>query len=219
MIDYRPKRRGKPPAPRAHRVNHVNQFAWISHIGFNRTPRTRIPPIGWERAPIRTRDNVGMSATPATKQLDTVGVAYLLHRYSVHIDDPIDSTYGEAVAAEVGADPDSVFKTLIAAVEGELIAAVVPVSARLNLKSLATAVGAKRAELGEPAAAERATGYVVGGISPLGQRTRLRVVADETIVAFDTVYVSAGKRGLQLSLDPADLIQVVGALVAPISDL
>ena len=159
-----------------------------------------------------------MSATPATKQLDAAGIAYVLHRYRVHIEDPIESTYGEAVASEIGADSDSVFKTLIAAVDGKLVAAVVPVSGRLNLKSLATAVGAKRAEMGDPAAVERATGYVVGGISPFGQRKRLQVVADETIASFDTIYVSAGKRGLQLSLDPADLIRVVAAIVAPISD-
>ena len=159
-----------------------------------------------------------MSATPATKQLDAAGIAYVLHKYRLHVDDPIASTYGEAVAAEVGADPDSMFKTLIAAVDGELIAAVVPVSGRLNLKSLAAAVGAKRAEMGEPIAVERATGYVVGGISPFGSRKRLRVVADATIASFDTIYVSAGKRGLQVSLGPADLIRVVAAIVAPISD-
>ena len=101
--------------------------------------------------------------------------------------------------------------------DGRLACGVVPVAGRLDLKALAAAVGGKRADLAEPAAAERATGYVVGGISPLGQRTRLPVVVDNSALDFETVFVSAGQRGLQVELAPADLVRVAGATLAPIS--
>ena len=108
------------------------------------------------------------------------------------------------------------FKTLVASVDGRLVVAVVPVSGTLDLKALAEAVGGKRAEMAQPAAAERATGYVVGGISPLGHRSRLPVVVDATVEGLVRVYVSAGRRGLQVSLAPADLVAVTAARVAPI---
>ena len=104
---------------------------------------------------------------------------------------------------------------MIASVDGKLACAVVPVAARLDLKALAAAVGGKRAELAEPAAAARATGYVVGGISPLGQKQRLRVVVDSSAEGFETVYVSAGKRGLQVQLSPADLLRAANATLRP----
>jgi Cys-tRNA(Pro)/Cys-tRNA(Cys) deacylase len=104
----------------------------------------------------------------------------------------------------------------VARVDGRLVVAVVPVSGTLDLKALAAAVGGKRAEMAEPADAERATGYVVGGISPLGHRSRLEVVLDGSASAWDRVYVSGGRRGLQVSLAPADLVAVTGARVAPI---
>jgi Cys-tRNA(Pro)/Cys-tRNA(Cys) deacylase len=109
-----------------------------------------------------------------------------------------------------------VFKTLIASVDGRLVVAVVPVSGALNLKALAEAAGGKRAGMAMPAAAERATGYVTGGISPIGQRTKLPVVIDATALDFETVFCSAGQRGLDIELAPADLIRMTGATTAPI---
>lgn len=108
------------------------------------------------------------------------------------------------------------FKTLVARVDGRLTVAVVPVAGSLDLKALAAAVGGKRAVMAEPADAQRATGYVVGGISPLGCRTRLDVVVDESALALDRVYVSAGRRGLQVALTPADLVAVTAARTAPV---
>jgi Cys-tRNA(Pro)/Cys-tRNA(Cys) deacylase len=125
--------------------------------------------------------------------------------------------YGQDAAAALGIAPDRICKTLVASADGELVLAVVPVARQLNLKRLAAAVGARRADLAEPAAAERATGYVVGGISPLGTRRRLRTVVDEGVMAHSRVHVSAGKRGLQVALGPADLVRATGALVARIS--
>jgi len=105
---------------------------------------------------------------------------------------------------------------LVADADGALVVAVVPVSGQLDLKALAAAVGAKRAVMADPKAAERKTGYVLGGISPIGQKTRLRTVIDETAELFDTVFVSGGRRGLDLELSPADLLSVTGATLAPI---
>jgi Cys-tRNA(Pro)/Cys-tRNA(Cys) deacylase len=109
-----------------------------------------------------------------------------------------------------------VFKTLLARVDERLVVAVVPVSGSLDLKALAAALGGKRAVMAEPADAERATGYVVGGISPLGSRTALPTAVDSSAADADIVYVSAGRRGLQVSLAPADLVQLTRATVAPI---
>lgn len=151
--------------------------------------------------------------TPATTALTKAKIAFTLHPYQ---HDPRSQAFGEEAAAALGVDPARIFKTLIAAVDGRLACAVVPVAARLDLKAFAAALGGKRAELAEPAAAARATGYVVGGISPLGQRSRLRVVVDESAALFGTVYVSAGKRGLQVELAPADLLRAAEATLAPI---
>jgi Cys-tRNA(Pro)/Cys-tRNA(Cys) deacylase len=114
-------------------------------------------------------------------------------------------------------DPHRIFKTLIAAADGKLVCAVVPVATKLNLKALAALLGAKRAELAEPARAQRATGYVLGGISPLGHKTSLPVVVDLSCAEHDTMFVSAGKRGLQVELSPADLIELTGAELAEIA--
>jgi Cys-tRNA(Pro)/Cys-tRNA(Cys) deacylase len=154
------------------------------------------------------------TGTPATALLTKSGVAFTLHPYE---HDPRSQAYGDEAAEALGIEPARIFKTLIAAVDGKLACAVVPVAARLDLKAFAAALGGKRAELAEPAAAARATGYVVGGISPLGQKTRLRVVVDASAEGFETVFVSAGKRGLQVQLAPADLVRAAGALVAPIA--
>ena len=163
------------------------------------------------------------SGTQATVALDAAAVDYSVHEYAVSGVAPgraakaSEETYGEAVAAAIGAEPERVFKTLIANVDNELIVAVVPVVTTLDLKALATAVGGKRADMAEVALAERTTGYVVGGISPFGQRKKLRTVVDETAELFDTVFVSAGKRGQQLEVRPADLLNLTTAIAWPIA--
>ena len=154
------------------------------------------------------------TGTPATALLTKAGIAHTLHRYE---HDPRAEAYGEEAAAALGVAPTQLFKTLIASVDGRLACGVVPVSARLDLKAFAAAVGGKRAELADPAAAARATGYVVGGISPIGQKQRLRVVVDASAEAFDTVFVSAGRRGLQVRLSPGDLARAASATFAPIA--
>ena len=154
------------------------------------------------------------TGTPATALLTKAKIPFTLHPYD---HDPRSQVYGEEAAEALGVEPNRIFKTLIASVEGRLACAVVPVAARLDLKALAAALGGKRAELADPAAAARATGYVVGGISPLGQRSRLKVVVDASAENFETVYVSAGKRGLQVQLAPADLVRAADAVLAPIA--
>ncbi|HKS98301.1 MAG TPA: Cys-tRNA(Pro) deacylase [Rugosimonospora sp.] len=152
--------------------------------------------------------------TPATALLTKQKVTFTTHTYEV---DPRVRSYGEAAAAALEVDPSRLFKTLVASVDGRLAVGVVPVSASLDLKALAAAVGGKKAAMAEPAAAERATGYVTGGISPFGQRSRLPIVLDSSAEAWDTVYVSGGRRGLQIEVSPADLVRVTGAAVAAIA--
>ncbi len=125
--------------------------------------------------------------------------------------------YGLAGAAALGIEPERMLKTLLADLDGALVCAVVPVSGSLDLKALAHALGGRKAVMAEPARAERSSGYVVGGISPLGQKARLRTVVDETAELFETVHVSAGKRGLSLELAPADLVRLTGAVVADVA--
>jgi Cys-tRNA(Pro)/Cys-tRNA(Cys) deacylase len=157
-------------------------------------------------------------ATPATVALTRAGVPHVLRAYT-HDADAVAGglSYGLEAAAALGADPATVYKTLLAVVDGRLTVAVVPVADRLDLKALATAVDGKRAELAEPAVAERATGYVVGGISPLGQRRRLPTVVDASASGHERVLVSAGRRGLDVELAPADLVRLTGAVLAPIA--
>ena len=154
------------------------------------------------------------SGTPATVALTRAQVAFTLHSYEPG---PAAEAYGTAAAAALGVPAHQIFKTLIAAVDGALACAVVPVAARLDLKALAVALGGKRAEMAEPRAAMRSTGYVLGGISPLGQKTRLRTVIDASAGGFDTVYVSAGRRGLQMQVAPADLVRLADATLARIA--
>ncbi|MEW1724079.1 Cys-tRNA(Pro) deacylase [Streptomyces sp. NPDC093109] len=151
--------------------------------------------------------------TPATVALTAAGTAFTLHAYE---HDPAAPSYGEEAARALGVSPERVFKTLVAEVDGELTVAVVPVAGSLDLKALAAAVGGKRAAMADPAAAERTTGYVRGGISPLGQRKRLRTVVDASAGDHTTVCVSAGRRGLEVELSPADLAALTGAVLAPI---
>ena len=151
--------------------------------------------------------------TPATVALAKAGVEVALHPYEHAAGAP---SYGGEAADALGLSHDEVFKTLVARVDGRLVTAVVPVSGTLDLKALAAAMGGKKAAMAEPADAERATGYVVGGISPIGQRSRLPVVVDDSVLALAAVYVSAGRRGLQVRLAPADLLRVTGARTAPL---
>ncbi|MGY1824957.1 MULTISPECIES: Cys-tRNA(Pro) deacylase [unclassified Blastococcus] len=155
-----------------------------------------------------------MAATPAVRVLEQAKVAHSLHPYDP--EHPSDQGHGEAAVAALGADPHQVFKTLVTRVDGALTVAVVPVSGTLDLKALAAAAGGRRAAMAEPADAERATGYVLGGISPLGQRKLLPTVVDSSALDFPTVLVSAGKRGLQLELPPAELVRLTRARTAAI---
>ena len=153
-------------------------------------------------------------ATPATALLTRQKVAHRLHPYQVEV---TATNYGADVAAALGLDGARVFKTLVAEVDGELVVAVVPVTGDLDLKALAAARDGKRAALADRTLAERTTGYVRGGISPLGQRKPLPTVIDSSAQEFETVFVSAGRRGLQVELAPTDLVRLTAATVAPIA--
>jgi Cys-tRNA(Pro)/Cys-tRNA(Cys) deacylase len=152
--------------------------------------------------------------TPATKALERAKLAVKTHTY-VH--DPKHESYGLEAAEALGLDPATVFKTLVAEVDGRLTVAVVPVERQLELKALASAAGGKRAQLAQVQAAERATGYVAGGISPLGQRKQLPTVIDESALEHAAIYVSGGRRALEIELAPRDLIRLTNATVAAIS--
>jgi Cys-tRNA(Pro)/Cys-tRNA(Cys) deacylase len=151
--------------------------------------------------------------TPATIALERARIPFTVHEYP---HDPRHESYGLEASQALGVPPGRVFKTLIAEVDGRLVAGVVPVGGQLDLKALAAAVGGKRAALAEVAAAERATGYVAGGISPVGQRRRLPVVLDRSAMDHATVFCSGGRRGLEIELGPADLVRATAATVADI---
>ncbi|MEV5152334.1 Cys-tRNA(Pro) deacylase [Streptomyces werraensis] len=153
------------------------------------------------------------NGTPATVALTAAGVPFTVHSYD---HDPSHPSYGEEAAEAMGVSPDRVFKTLVADVDGALTVAVVPVAGQLDLKALASAAGGKRASMADPALAERTTGYVRGGISPLGQRKKLPTVLDESATRHETICVSAGRRGLEVELTPADLAILTSAVLAPI---
>jgi Cys-tRNA(Pro)/Cys-tRNA(Cys) deacylase len=151
-----------------------------------------------------------MASTPAIVAAERAGVPFRVHEY-VH--DPKAESYGLEAAEKLGLDPAGVFKTLVVELDGKLGVAIVPVAAHVDLKAL----GGKRAAMADRAAAERATGYVLGGISPLGQRKRLPTTLDASALEQETIYVSAGRRGLELELAPADLVRLTGAAVRPIA--
>ena len=162
----------------------------------------------------------GSGGTPATLALTRAGVPFTEHTYR---HDPAASSYGLEAAEVLGLDPEQVLKTLLVSVDpaagsgrAALVVGIVPVSAQLDLKSVAAAVHGKKAVMAAPADAERATGYVVGGISPVGQKRTHPTVLDESALGFEKVYVSGGRRGLDLGLAPGDLIKVTNATVAPI---
>lgn len=152
--------------------------------------------------------------TQATLALDKAGIRYSLHPY-VH--DPAAASYGLEAAEALGVPPAAVFKTLVADVDGALVVGIVPVDHSLDLKALAAAVGGKRAAMAEPVRAERSSGYVLGGISPIGQKRRLPTVLDDSASAWESIYVSGGRRGLDISLAPGDLVAATGATLAAIA--
>ena len=158
--------------------------------------------------------------TPAIEQLKAAGIGFTVHEYDR--DEGAAGGYGLEAAAKLGLDPDSVFKTLLVTYDersgrAAQAVAIVPVSGKLSLKAMGGALGTKKIEMCDPKLAERITGYVVGGISPLGQRKQLPTVLDETATLFDTIYVSGGKRGLDLGVAPDDLIRVLAGTVADIA--
>jgi Cys-tRNA(Pro)/Cys-tRNA(Cys) deacylase len=152
--------------------------------------------------------------TPATVALSKAGLSFTTHAYE---HDSAAKSYGLEAAEALGLQPAQVFKTLLVEVDGKLAVGVVPVDKQLDLKAVAAALGGKKAAMADPAAAERITGYVVGGISPIGQKRQLPTVVDSTATDHDTVYVSGGRRGLDLGLSPTDLITITSAHTAPIA--
>lgn len=163
-----------------------------------------------------TKRGVAAAATPAIAAAQRAGVVHAVHRYEGA--GAAGDGYGLEAAAALGIEADRVLKTLVAVTADErLVVAVVPVSGMLDLRALAAAVGARKATMADGAAAERATGYVLGGISPLGQRRRLPTVVDQGALAHPTVFVSGGRRGLELELDPHDLVHLVDGTTAAIA--
>ena len=153
--------------------------------------------------------------TPAIDEATAAGIELGVHPYE---HDPAHESFGLEAAEALGVDPGEIFKTLVVRLDrGELVMAVVPVIATVDLKAVASACTAKKAEMADPQLAERTTGYVVGGISPLGSRKRLAVVLDETALASDRIYCSGGRRGLDISMPPEDLIRLANAAVADIA--
>jgi Cys-tRNA(Pro)/Cys-tRNA(Cys) deacylase len=167
------------------------------------------PGSRWRKVPV-----VAGRGTTATAALERAKIPFTVHEYA---HDPRAGSYGREASEALGVAPDRVFKTLVAEVDGALVTGVVPVEGQLDLKALAAARGGKKAAMAEVTAAERATGYVAGGISPVGQRKRLPVVVDSSALRFGTVFCSAGRRGLEIELAPADLVRAASATVAPIS--
>jgi Cys-tRNA(Pro)/Cys-tRNA(Cys) deacylase len=154
--------------------------------------------------------------TTATIALERAGIAFTLHSYA---HGPRHESYGQEAITGLGVAPERVFKTLVAEVDGALVVGVVPVEGQLDLKALAAASGGKKAAMAQVTAAERATGYVAGGISPVGQRKRLPVVIDASALNCPTVFCSAGRRGLEIEIAPADLVRAAGATVARIGSV
>lgn len=158
--------------------------------------------------------SVGSPSTPATLALERAGVPFTPHVYEHH---ETATNFGEEAAAALGLREEQVFKTLIVSVDGALAVAIVPVANRLDLKAIAAAVGGKKATLADPALAEKRTGYVVGGISPVGQRSRIRTVLDESATGYATIFVSGGRRGFDIEIAPSDLLAVTEATTAAIA--
>lgn len=158
--------------------------------------------------------NKPIDATPAFAALHRAGIAFTPHSY---LHDPRADSFGMEAARALGVEPGRVFKTLMAAVDGQLCVGIVPVMGSLDLKALAGALGGKRAQMADAARAQRATGYVIGGISPLGQKKQHRTAIDQSSVRWTSVFVSGGRRGLEAELHPDDLVRLTGAVVARIA--
>ena len=156
----------------------------------------------------------GSPSTPATLALERAGIPFTPHVYEHH---ETATNFGEEAAAALGLREEQVFKTLVVSVDGALAVAIVPVANRLDLKAIAAAVGGKKATLADPALAEKRTGYVVGGISPVGQKTRLRTVLDESALSYASIFVSGGRRGFDVEVAPTDLARITEAVSAPIA--
>lgn len=156
------------------------------------------------------------SATPAIAQLEQAGVIFRILEY-VHDADHMDEGYGLEAAAKLGIDASQVCKTLMVDTGNQRVVGIVPVNTRLNMKSIASAVGAKKATMTSPEVAQRESGYVVGGISPFGQRTHHQTVLDASVMNYPEILVSAGKRGLDVALDPHDLVTLLNANIAHIA--
>lgn len=154
------------------------------------------------------------SGTPATVALTAAGVAYSQHVYE---HDPAAPSYGLEAAAVLGLPTEQVFKTLVVDTGAGLAVGVVPVAGSLDLKAMAEALGVKKVTMADPVAAQRSSGYVLGGVSPVGQKRALPTVVDESVEVFDVVYVSGGRRGLDLGLSPTDLVRVTGAVLADVA--
>lgn len=158
-----------------------------------------------------------MAATPAIRALESAGIAHSVHRYR---HDPRSDAYGaeavDAMAAELGVEPEQVLKTLVIDVSGRLCVAVLPVPGMLSMKAAASALGGSKASMAEPAAVTRSSGYVLGGVSPLGQRTQLPTVVDSSALRWPRVLCSAGRRGLEVALAPSDLVAATSAVTAHI---
>lgn len=152
--------------------------------------------------------------TPATLALKSAGIAFTPHSYE---HDDAAHEFGAEASDKLNIDPERVFKTLVTVVDGALAVGVVPVAGRLNLKNMAAALGGKRAVMADPAEAERKTGYVVGGISPIGQKTALPTILDETAQLFETIFVSGGRRGFDLELAPTALLAITNGRYADIA--
>lgn len=152
--------------------------------------------------------------TPAIKAAQKAKIRYTLHEYD---HDPATESYGEEAVEKTGAAPGQVFKTLVVSLDGkELAVGIVPVSAMLGLKQVARAAGAKKAAMADKQLVQRTTGYVLGGVSPLGQKKRLKTFIDQSAEAFETVFVSAGRRGLEIELAPTDLARLTGGQLVPL---
>lgn len=153
------------------------------------------------------------AGTPATVALTRAGIAFTSHVYD---HDPRATSFGEEAAAALGLTVDEVFKTLMASVDGRPVIGIVPVAGTLDLKAIAAAAGGRRAEMSDPATAQRLTGYVIGGISPIGQKKALPTFLDESARGLPTVYVSGGRRGFDIGVAPADLLAITNGSYAPI---
>ena len=218
-------RAGGPRSPhKPSREHRQSTFAVAAPHGRANTIGSAVLTRRFAAAPHRTRHNGGMSkhagkhehaSTPAVVALVDAGISHTLHPYT-H-DPASDLGYGLEAAAAIGVEPEQVFKTLCAYVDGHLSVGIVPVSGMLDLKALAHALGGKKAEMAPAADAERSSGYVVGGISPIGQRKALPTALDETAQLYDVIYVSGGRRGLDIGLAPVDLAAITHATVAAIA--